>query len=642
MRRIKPVTQTLTKPLIVMIAVMLLAVLVPRYAVAATGPWQGSDVIEARLITASDAVGSAQSIDAGLEVKLKEGWKIYWRSPGDAGLPPELDFTASSAVAGHKMDFPAPYRFTVLGFESYGYKDHVIFPLTLTLTNPGRAMTAVAEFSGLVCDDVCIPVSETLTITLPAGPATPSAEARGIARAVSMVPRLSTSNGVRIDAMAIDQSSLKIRFIQDGESIILSQGDVFIEGPLDDGPAGYSFAKPTITPDHVALTISGSDPASLRGRPLMVTVVTPDWLLEEQAVVATGSAGFKGGIAAGMLAMLAIAFLGGLILNIMPCVLPVLSLKLGQVIGMGGDDRTKIRLSFLATAAGVVTSFVLLGLALLLLRQAGVAIGWGIQFQNIYFLGFASAAIIMFGFIMLDVITIPVPQGFGAIGRGYSGLAGDFLTGFMATLLATPCSAPFVGTALTFAFTASSPVLVLIFLMMGLGLALPWMLIAAMPGLAGRMPRPGPWLVTVKRLLSVGLFGTALWLISIMITLTGDDVHTDSRWQPWSEDRIDALVDDGQIVFVDVTAAWCLTCKANKALVLDTEAMTKAFDAQNVALLRADWTKPDPAISAYLARHDRFGIPFNIIYGPSAPEGIILSELLSFEVITTALTAAQK
>ena len=159
------------------------------------------------------------------------------------------------------------------------------------------------------------------------------------------------------------------------------------------------------------------------------------------------------------------------------------------------------------------------------------------------------------------------------------------------------------------------------------------MIIAVFPGLAGRMPRPGLWLVTVKRLLSVGLFGTALWLISIMLTLTSDDTQSHGQWQPWSEATIEQLVDDGQVVFVDVTAAWCLTCKANKALVLDTDTMAETFAAQNVTLLRADWTKPDAAISAYLAQHDRFGIPFNIVYGPSAPDGITLPELLTFNAI---------
>ena len=634
-----------TTRLIAMVITVLATLTLSGYALAAAGPWQGSDVFEARLITVSDAVGFEGEIRAGLDVVLKKGWKIYWRSPGDAGLPPELDFSSSSAIISHHMDFPAPYRFTILGFESYGYKDRVIFPLTLMLTNPGRGVTAVAHLSGLVCDDVCIPVSETLTLSLPEGPATPSAEAHSIAQAVSMVPRLSTAKGITIDQVAVDQDMLKIKFTQDGLTTELLDGDVFIEGPFDEGVAGYSFAKPRIYPDHIAMTISGADPQLLEGHVLTVTVVTQDWLLEEEVVATTNASefgrDFGGGIWTGLLVMIAIAFMGGVILNVMPCVLPVISLKLAQVVGMGGQDKCIIRLSFLATATGVVTSFLMLGVALLILRHGGVAIGWGIQFQNIYFLSIASGAIIIFGLTMLDVITIPMPQGLQKIGRG-GGLIGDFLTGFMATVLATPCSAPFVGTALTFALTAPATTLVLIFLAMGLGLASPWMMVAAAPGLAVRIPRPGPWLITLKRVLSLGLFGTALWLISIIITISSDTTITDGRWQSWSLEKVETLIDNEQVVFVDVTAAWCLTCKANKALVLDSKKMIEDFDVSGVVLLRADWTKPAPAISAYLADHDRFGIPFNIIYGPSAPKGIVLPELLSIDVIQNALNTAGK
>ena len=632
--------------------IMFMLIAASGQAQAAAGPWQGSDVFSARLITATDAVGTADTLTAGLEVKLKEGWKIYWRSPGDAGLPPELDFSQSSAISGHHLDFPAPYRFTVLGFESYGYKDHVIFPLTLNLADPGRGFTAIASFTGLVCDDVCIPVDETLTLSLPSGMAAASDEARGIAQAAAMVPRQSTSGGVIIDAITVSGDALHISFSRDGLPILPRQGDIFIEGPFDDGIKGYSFAKPAFSDNHAALTISGADPQALAGRDLMVTVVAKDWLLEAKAPVSNanitsatasnnGLQAGDAGMLAGFMLILAIAFLGGVILNVMPCVLPVISLKLAQIVGMGGQDLTHIRRSFLATAAGVVASFVLLGITLLILRQAGVAIGWGIQFQNLYFLGFAAAAIIIFGLIMLDLITIPVPQRMASIGRGQGGLVGDFLTGFMATLLATPCSAPFVGTALTFALTAPAILLVLVFLAMGVGLASPWIMVSIWPGLAARMPRPGPWLITLKRVLSIGLFGTALWLISIMVTVTRDTAVLEGRWQSWSDARVDAALADGQLVFVDVTAAWCLTCKANKALVLDTDAMATVFDDSNVLLLRADWTKPDDAIAAYLSRYDRFGIPFNVVYGPSSPDGITLPELLSVEAVTSALQTAQ-
>ena len=340
--------------------------------------------------------------------------------------------------------------------------------------------------------------------------------------------------------------------------------------------------------------------------------------------------------------MVFIAFLGGVILNIMPCVLPVISLKLAQVIGMGGQDNRAIRMSFLATAAGIITSFILLGLCLYLLRQAGVAIGWGIQFQNLYFLGFASAAIVIFALIMLDLITISIPQGFSTLGRDKRGYLGDFITGFMATILATPCSAPFVGTALTFALTAPGEVLLLMFLAMGVGLAMPWLMVAGRPSLAAKLPRPGPWLTTLKRVLSLGLFATAAWLVSIMVTISGDDVVIEGNWQPWTTGQVEALTEDGSVVFVDVTAAWCLTCKANKALVLDTDEIAKTFTDHQVKLLRADWTKPNPEISEFLAKHDRFGIPFNIVYGPSAPDGIKLPELLTIDIVKDAVLKAQE
>jgi suppressor for copper-sensitivity B len=499
-------------------------------------------------------------------------------------------------------------------------------------------LAAAASFTGLVCDDVCIPVDEVLTLSLPARTASgevASVEARDIAKFASLVPRPSTSAGIAVHETAVDGDQLKISFIKAGQPIAFPKGDVFIEGPT-----GYSFARPRVSPDYISLAISGENPSGLLGRDLTITAVTDDWLLEEKVSVAATGQSFAAGIAAGLITMIAIAFLGGVILNAMPCVLPVISLKLAQVIGMGGSTSRDIRLSFLATAAGIITSFMLLGAGLFALREAGVAIGWGIQFQNVYFLGFAAAAITLFALLMLDVITIPIPQGFTAIGRGTGGYMGDFITGFMATMLATPCSAPFVGTALTFALTAPADILMLIFIAMGLGLASPWMLVAMRPSFAARLPKPGRWLLHLRRVLSVGLFGTAVWLISIMVTITGDAAGTDGRWQVWAEGKAEQLTADGHVVFVDVTAAWCLTCKANKALVLNTDEMMATFEDGEVKLLRADWTKPDSAISDFLASHGRFGIPFNIVYGPDIRDGIVLPELLTISAVTGALESA--
>ena len=297
-------------------------------------------------------------------------------------------------------------------------------------------------------------------------------------------------------------------------------------------------------------------------------------------------------------------------------------------------------------AAGVITSFMLLGAGLLALRQAGVAIGWGIQFQNPIFLGFAASAIALFGLVMLDIINLPVPQFIQNLGRGMGqgqngpSYTGDFLSGALATLLATPCSAPFVGTAIAFALTATPLQMMVIFLAMGIGLAMPWLVIAAAPRLAVLLPKPGPWFKTLKQILAAGLFLTSAWLISILVTVTVGASNAEDGWRQWQPQLAEELARDGQVVFVDVTADWCITCKANKALVLNTDEMKSVFADKNVVLLQADWTAPNDEITAYLASFDRYGIPFNIVYGPSQTGGIILPELLTREVVLDALDKA--
>ena len=388
------------------------------------------------------------------------------------------------------------------------------------------------------------------------------------------------------------------------------------------------------------LEISGLPADELIGDKVTVTVITPSALIEESHRLDAGvipSLNPWQGIGAFLL----IAFMGGVILNVMPCVLPVLSLKLASVLGHGGRALPQVRLSFLATAAGVVFSFILLGGALLALRQAGVLIGWGIQFQQPSFLITAAIAIGFFGLVMLDIVTLPVPSFVQNMGSKLpqSGLLGDFASGFLATLLATPCSAPFVGTAMAFALAAPALPLLAIFLAMGLGLALPWLLIALRPGIVGVLPKPGPWLNWLKRVLALGLFATSLWLVSILLTPSASS-DVDAGWQPWRDDLVPELVAKGRVVIVDVTADWCITCQTNKALVLETEKMVSIFDSVNVVRLQADWTRPNETISQYLASFGRYGIPFNAVYGPSAPGGIVLPELLTHDAVADAISLA--
>ena len=604
---------------------------------AATGPWQGDGHFRARLVSSTTAVGDAAHIDAGLEFDLEPGWKVYWRSPGDAGLPPELDFSSSGAVAGHRLSFPAPERFSILGLDSYGYAGGVILPLRLDLARGAYGDLVVeGRLEGLVCEEICIPVEETLTLSLPAGEGSPSGHARRMAEFKSRVPSAGTAAGVGIDAASIEGGDLVLAFSRDGTPLVRFDGDIFVEAP-----SGYGFAAPEFVAGLARVKVTGGEASRLAGSPILVTAVGRDFMLEQEVVPGAGALA-RDGLMAGLLAMLGIAFLGGVILNAMPCVLPVLSLKLSSVLGHGGAARSAIRRSFVATACGVLASFLAIGLGLLAARSAGAAVGWGIQFQQPAFLAFAAAAIATFGLAMLGWFHIPVPafiQRIAPVGGG--GLWGDFASGALATLLATPCSAPFVGTAVAFALAAPGGALVTVFLAMGAGLALPWLLVASNPRMVGLLPRPGPWLVRLRQVLALGLFGTSVWLLTVLAGHFGITDRDGGKWQRWEPGLARSLAAGGRVVFVDVTADWCITCKANKALVIDTGAMAARFEEGGVVLLRADWTHPDESISAYLAEFGRYGIPFNAVYGPAAPAGIALPEVLTAGAVVDALGRAR-
>ena len=624
--------------LLAIIALLISVVAAPPPGRAETGPWQGDANFQARLVSATSAVGDTGFLDAGLEFDLGPGWKVYWRSPGDAGLPPELDFSPSDAVTGHKLSFPAPERFSILGLDSYGYEDNVILPLRLDLAGRGAGgeLALAGRLEGLVCKDICIPVEETLTLSLPRGDATPSSHARRMARFKSQVPSAGTAAGVGIGNASINGDQLVLAFLRDGEPLPRFAGDIFVEAP-----SGYGFAKPRFRNGVAHITVSGKEAAGLANTPLVVTATGRDFLLEQPITPGTGALA-QDGLTAGLLAVLGLAFLGGAILNVMPCVLPVLTLKLSSVLRHGGAARGVVRRSFMVTASGVVASFLLLGLALLSARSAGAAVGWGVQFQQPAFLAVAAAAIALFGLVMLGLLHVPVPafiqRGAPA---GKEGLWGDFASGALATLLATPCSAPFVGTAVAFALVAPAGVLMLVFLTMGAGLALPWLAVAASPRMVGFLPKPGPWLVRLRQVLAVGLFGTAVWLLTLLAGHFVSIGGSDGRWERWQPGLAESLAAEGRVVFVDVTADWCITCQTNKALVTNTDRMASVFEADNVVLLKADWTRPDDAISEYLASFDRYGIPFNAVYGPGAPDGVTLPEILTVGAVVESLDRAR-
>ncbi len=680
-------------------------------ASAASGRWADAeladaDYAEARLIAAVDATGELDAVPAGLQVRLDAPWKTYWRSPGDAGLPPVIDWSRSENVANVELAFPAPERFELFGIDTFGYGDEVIFPLTVTVADPGRPVALRGDVNLLVCSDLCVPARFDLSLEIPAGAATADARrANIIDQFSSRVPGDGVAAGLRIEQVALVEAGDVLRVVGTARDPFAAP-DIFIES---DHHVVFGRPQATFSADGLRvvadLPVDWQTPApeaGLAGEVLTVTLVDGVRAVEAVHVAMPGGAGDPSAASTagrGLVVILGLALLGGLILNLMPCVLPVLSLKLLSVVNMGGAERATIRVGFLATAAGVVASFLALAGAMVAIKAAGGVVGWGIQFQQPLFLTFMVAILTLFACNLLGLFEIPLPgrlgDAAGRVGTG-GGLSGHFATGVFATLLATPCSAPFLGTAVGFALSHGAGEIVLVFLALGLGMALPYLFVAAAPGLARALPRPGRWMVQLKRVLSLALIGTAVWLLTVvanqesmlaaglvagLMALAGialwvrrsgapvrrrmagsaaavlllagfalPAVFTPTEaasieaevvgWEAFDPGGIGRSVDAGRVVFLDITADWCLTCIANKTLVLDRAEVAAVLGGGEVVAMQADWTRPDDGIAAFLARHGRYGIPFNAVYGPQAPEGVILPELLTNDAVMNALRQA--
>ena len=677
-------------------------------------PWVSSDFSQVRLISARSAVGDAEELRLGLHFRLDPGWKIYWRSPGDAGLPPTPDFSGSENVARVEMRWPAPQRFIEdAEIETVGYVDEAVLPLTVALARPGEPVSMHVALDYQACEKICIPLSAVLDLDLPGGAAEPTPFAQLIGRYESRVPGSA-------ERAAVEILSAGVVGLPPSQTI-----EVALRSPVPfvaptlfaepDGqfriPSGTFHLKEDDREAVLSVPVQSRKAADLTGESVVLTIVDGARAFEVSMVAAAVESAMP---AAGPVAgsgnlfwMLGIALVGGLILNLMPCVLPVLSLKLLGAIGHGGGERGKVALSFLASAAGIVASFLVLAFAAVAVKAAGGTVGWGIQFQQPLFLVFLVLVLSLFAFNLFGLYEVGFPGWLGDVGahageRGdaLGGLTGHFVTGAFATLMATPCSAPFLGTAVGFALSRGTGEILAIFAALGLGMALPYLGVAAFPGLATRLPRPGPWMGRVRVVLGLALIGTAIWLLSVFATVTSliaagivamlmvfaaasiwlmtrypsmrragiagllvagaasflapfvggvvpstdTDQATamadDVAWRPFDLTMIEAALAEGKTVFVDVTADWCVTCKVNKRLVLDNEAVMKRLQAPDVICMRADWTRPDSDIAKYLASYGRYGIPFNVVYGPGARGGLVLPELLDQDSVLSALDRA--
>jgi suppressor for copper-sensitivity B len=577
---------------------------------------------------------------------------------------------------------------------------------------PGDPLVLRARVSYLVCEKVCIPAEGRLALDLSAGPgkAVPL-NAAAIQQVTGRVPSRLDQAAAKAAPIAVSQArisqskgrlTLEVLARTKGQ---FKKPDLLVEGAP---PLRFGLSRLELSGDNrialfrVPVGLAGKGSVAPENPALTLTLADDGRAVEQTVIPTMDKASAAGGLS--LLVILGLAFIGGLILNLMPCVLPVLSIKILSVIGHGGAEAAAVRRGFLATAAGILFSFLVLAAGAIGLKLAGAAVGWGIQFQSPLFLVVMAGILVLFAANMFGLFEIPLP-GFAAetarIGAGKS-LPGAFATGAFASLLATPCSAPFLGTAIGFALSRGVGEILAVFALLGLGLAVPYLLVAAWPGIATGLPRPGAWMVVLRRILGAVLLLTGLWLLSVLWVVAGpgatiavglslgcafsalilrrarppmarstgvlaalflvvalsspvlfDEVTPAAqdravedagiKWQPFDKVKLLNHVAQGRVVFVDVTADWCITCKANKALVIDRGEVATRLKSSGVIAMRADWTRPNKKIAAYLRSFGRFGIPFNAVYGPAAPSGIALSELLTeSEVLAAIKTAATR
>ncbi|HDR2624642.1 protein-disulfide reductase DsbD family protein [Enterobacter cancerogenus] len=622
-----------------------------------------------------------------LTVELQPGWKTYWRSPGEGGVAPQINWPKGVQDTWH---WPVPSRFDISGLTTQGFHDKVVIPMTLTGLNSD---TLDGTLTLSTCSNVCLLTDYKLHLDFNAPVDAGFQDA--FDDAMRAIPG---DSGVSSHLEAwLSGDKLVVTGTTDGE---WHNPGIYFDPLEGDILPGEPVIKHTGNQLRVTVPVTdewGDKPATLEGKKLSFVLTNGD--KAQETVMTVGAEPAAQGRSTNLFSMLAFALLGGVILNLMPCVLPVMGMKLSSVLH-AGSDRRKIRVRFLATTAGILTSFALLAAMVTALKLTGASLGWGIQFQNPWFIGLMVAVTFIFAMNLFGAFEMLLPS--AAAGRlataGGSGLTGSFCEGVFATLLATPCSAPFLGTAVAFALASPLPTLWLIFLMLGVGMSLPWLFVALIPKTAMLLPHPGRWMNTLKIILGAMMLASSLWLATLLQQHLGNVIshvimlamivvaiviyarigqknapifwlvvmslavfggyqlrglvlaEPASRseasraaipWQPLTEGAIQRALAQGKRVFVDISADWCVTCKVNEHRVLNQPEVIAALSEPDVVALRGDWSKPSPLIADFLARRNRYAIPFNEISGPGKPDGVILSPLLDKRDLIATLNNAK-
>ncbi len=662
--------------------------------------------VTASLISSHDSVAPGQSFYVALRTDLDEGWHTYWRNPGDSGEPVQINWILPSNMSAGDIHWPLPKPIPTGPIVNYGFEGTPLFPVEFIApanAKTGDILTLKSEFYYLVCKDVCIPENGTAQILIEIGDTVTDDEWREpIEKALELSPRKAGVNG------AIDNANNRIQMTFTD----LPKGDVsksyffpYPQGVLQHSQPqevqiGADGLRLETAPDYlwdegdIPKNISGiltyTDNGIYRGVEVDLTVNST---VDIGAISSSKASPSIGDIT--VWSALIGAFLGGIILNIMPCVFPILSLKALSLAKTAHNDRSANRKSAWAYTIGVLTTFILIAIILVIIKSTGAQIGWGFQLQSPKIVGWLAILLFVIGLNLLGVFEFGAGlQNTGASLTKKDGFAGSFFTGALAVIVATPCTAPFMATAIGYALAQPALIMFIVFIALGFGFALPFLILGYMPALLTILPKPGPWMVRFKECLAFPMFAAAIWLVwvlsfqagangvaiiltstmfmafaiwlfkahakwtkilaglaicialSLPVTLSPsaatpslDPVTAQTDTQIWSQEAVAQNLAQGRSVFVDFTAAWCVTCKVNERLVLNTKAVQTLFSETQTTILIADWTNKNDVIASELQRYGRAGVPLYLVFTPKtgAEKGIVLPQTLSYDVIKEAL-----
>lgn len=693
------------RPALAAFLLLLLALLPLRPAGAAESEAVRSPRATATLVADRAAIAPGESFRLGLRLRLAPGWHTYWRNPGDAGAPPELTLALPEGMTAGPIAWPAPERIPYGPLVNFGYTGEVLLPLPVTApaaAQPGESLRIAAEATWLVCEQVCIPEEGRFLLDLPVVPPPGRADpalAPLFAAAEAAAPRPSPWPAAAGFAGARGRLTLTGSEFAPGT---VRDAQFFPEesaGPLLDNAAPQALS---LAAGRLELALARAEEAALPAALPGVLVLTDRAGVRAAYAVEAPVGPLAAAPGLPLWQALAWAFLGGLILNLMPCVFPILAMKAMALAKLSGAARAEVRAHAASYTAGVLATFLALGGALVGLRAAGIVAGWGFQFTAPAFVAAMAWLMLAVGLNLSGVYGIGGAVGAGGALAARGGHAGSFATGALAVLVATPCTAPFMAAAVGAALAMPPPATLGVFAALGLGLAAPYALLGLAPGLARALPRPGPWMERLRQALAFPMYGAAAWLAWVLaqqagpeglgFVLAGAVLVGFAAWalgtaqrsaggrsrglgratavvaglaalallpglaaapprpagavaetggaEPWSEARVAALRAEGRPVFVNMTAAWCITCQVNERLVLRSAAVQEAFAARGVAALKGDWTQGDAAIGALLRAHGREGVPLYLLYPAGGGAPLLLPEVLTEGIVLRALDAA--